>query len=474
MGGAGGALSPGSMTGDADGGALSPGFALGRRAAAVRDRLDVRVLDLRRHAARRIGPHRRDVAAAAEGRRELVDHRRRPPVALVARVRPADGVDDVVGLGNALVGVARVVAVEVDRVAADEVLLQPQGARDLPVLALDDRPIPLREEVLELVGSQEASREADAVSPPQGLVEVVEVRAAVLVVLERAQRRSGGHDPGREAGEHGAGGQRAVRALERPAVELRDRRHAREARRVLVGDGLGAEDAVSGEGQVFRGEGQERLRRSRRLDVEGDGRRRCAGGVRGADEHVIGRVRDRGLRRSVLEREHDRRADDEADDGHHAEQHELGQEGDDPVHVDDRHRQQPCAKVYGTDSLPVPPYLSVVFMNADIDPVDPKSLVTGMRKHEAPSALGVLGRRRRIRLHRPRSLAPVRPHVRVRAMAPEADRPSRSFAVKYSEIVLTGQAAPTAVVEVQRRREVAAGDLERPRGRPRGLAQVVA
>ena len=158
----------------------------------------MRVVDLRRHPARRVGPHRRDVGAAAERRREVVDHRRRPPVALVARVRAAERVDHVVGLGDPLVGVAGVVAVEVDRVAAEEVLLQAEPARDLPVLALDDRAVALREQVLELVGPEEPGRQRDAIAAPQGLVEVVEVGAAVLVVLQRAERRAGGHDPERQ------------------------------------------------------------------------------------------------------------------------------------------------------------------------------------------------------------------------------------------------------------------------------------
>ncbi len=37
--------------------------------------------------------------------------------------------------------------------------------------------------------------------------------------------------------------------------------------------------------------------------------------------------------------------------------------------------QQPWPKLYGTDTLPVPPYLSVVFMKAVIDPVKPQSFV---------------------------------------------------------------------------------------------------
>src|SRR4029453_194492 len=134
--------------------------------------------------------------------------------------------------------------VEVDRVAAEEVLLEPQRARDLRVVALDDRAVPLRQQGLELVGTQEAGRERDPVASPQRLVEVVEVGAAVLVVLEAAERRAGGDDPETQPPNLPGRGRRAVRSLDRAAVKLRDRRDAREARRVLVDRGLRPEQAV--------------------------------------------------------------------------------------------------------------------------------------------------------------------------------------------------------------------------------------
>ena len=214
-------------------GAAADRAGLGRPAGAAagvgRDRHDVGSTP--RAARRPAGtPTSRRSATAAERERELVHDGRRPPLPLVAGLRAAERVDDVVGLGDALLGIARVPAVHEDGVAAGEVLLEPQLPRDLAVDALDHGAVARAEQLLEGLGPDEPAIEGDAVPAEQGLVEVVEVGAALLVVLEGAQRGAVGDDAVAEAREHRARRQRAVGALERAAVELRDRLDAREAR----------------------------------------------------------------------------------------------------------------------------------------------------------------------------------------------------------------------------------------------------
>src|SRR4029079_10911089 len=92
---------------------------------------------------------------------------------------------------------------------------------------LQDRP--------ELRDADAADEDVDAVAAIERGVEVVEVGAAVEVELEARQDRAVVDDPEREAGEHRARGQRAVRVLERATVELADERDARESERRRAG-----------------------------------------------------------------------------------------------------------------------------------------------------------------------------------------------------------------------------------------------
>src|SRR5262249_28827331 len=129
--------------------------------------------------------------------------------------------------------VAWVVAVEVDGVAAGEVLLETDLLRDLAVDALDHRAVAVREEVLELLRMEQPRWRRHPVPAPQRRREVVEPGAPVLVVLERPQDGARGDDPERQPGEHRPGRECAVVTLERAAVELGDRPDPGEARGIV-------------------------------------------------------------------------------------------------------------------------------------------------------------------------------------------------------------------------------------------------
>ena len=278
-----------------------------------------------RHAARREDPGRPDMGAAAQRRAKGVDDRGGPPLAFVA-VWPADRVDDVVGGRWALV----VVAVEVDGMAAGEPSLQLELLGDLRVIALDHGAVPGREQVVELRGLEQPLLDRDAIAAPQGRCEVVEPGAAHLVVLERPEDRTGRHDAEPEPREHRARSERAVRPLERAAVELRHRGDPREPGRIEPAGRRRIEQRAGREAHVAgRQPGHDdrrRLRTAGRDEIErGKGGRRCAGCRAG--RRIGGRVGpDEG--RTLAGRRDRRLGRDRSAAGvrHGATEHEGGQE----------------------------------------------------------------------------------------------------------------------------------------------------
>ena len=111
---------------------------------------------------------------------------------------------------------------------AGEPWLQLERLGDQAIFALDDGTVPGREEALELFWPEQAVLELDAVPTPQGGGQVIQPGAAHLVILERPQDRAGRDDAEPEPRQHRAGGERAVGALERAAIELGDRGDPRE------------------------------------------------------------------------------------------------------------------------------------------------------------------------------------------------------------------------------------------------------
>src|SRR4029079_3841030 len=132
-------------------------------------------------------------------------------------------------------------------------LPQLQLARQQRVVALDDGAAAGLQDRPELRDAHAAEEDVDAVAAVERGVEVVEVGAAVEVELEAPKDRAVGDDAEREAGEHRARGQRAVRVLERATVELAERRDAREAERRRAGRWAGVDERVRGGGEIATG-----------------------------------------------------------------------------------------------------------------------------------------------------------------------------------------------------------------------------